>query len=79
MKLICIKEEEIEERDDTLPIIFGKIYEGYISKYQQNAWAIKLVDSRFHKIYSKEHFISLAEYRENKLNFLLDDDYSKRQ
>ena len=76
MKLICIKEEEIGERDDTKPLILGSIYDGYLMEYYNgNAWKIKLPNSRFYKTYSLNHFISLAECRENRINKILDDDY----
>jgi len=76
MKLICIKEEEIGERDYTKPLVLGEIYEGYLMKYyKDNAWKIKLTNSRFYKTYSFDHFISLAEHRENRINKILDDDY----
>ena len=51
MKLICIKEEEIEERDDTKPLILGKIYEGYLAEYVNgDAWKIKLLIVYFIKL-----------------------------
>jgi hypothetical protein len=82
MKLICIKEEDIEERDDTKPLVLGKIYDGHLMDYVNgNAWKIKLPNNIFlpyaqYKIYSLNNFMSLAECRENRINKILDDDYS---
>jgi len=69
MKVVCVR--NFKSQGLQYELTFGKIYNAIESKFLLDDWTLVVNDKGNTELYSKEVFITLEEWRNNKINKII--------